>query len=104
MASNVLEVTLNAHYFGRQPDTLVGHCTSISELPQEDIDERTYQNRRSILLRGVDPGELDKLDAAEWTHWTHLSYSDPRTGAPVTFNVRRTETIEPNSARFEILN
>lgn len=103
---NSTKIHLEAVYFNGKSDRLTMQCRSLSLRPAvygpdniaaDGTIMRSLIDRPSLLARGV---ERDKLGTIAWTR---LLFKDPVTGAHEEFDIQVMDTLEPDTARFEIL-
>jgi hypothetical protein len=109
MAWQVTEITLEAHYLNRPPDTLTLACRSVEERAAEYYPDkvaadgavmRSVKERRSLLVRGINPQALETLT---WQP-TDVSFRDSRTGKVESFRVERRYSPEPGTLRLALLD
>jgi hypothetical protein len=89
----VSEITLEAHFYGGEPDPLTTACRSLS-LPPQEFTERSGADgavQRSLKPRiltavGVDASRIRSLPWAR--NINRLTYRDAATGKEETFEVR----------------
>jgi hypothetical protein len=98
---------LEADYFNGKSDRLTMQCRSLSLLPAvygpdnvaaDGAIMRSLIDRPSLLARGLERNKLGTIA------WTRLLFKDPVTGAHKEFDIRVMDTLQPGTARFEILN
>ena len=111
MAWDVTEITLEAHYVNAPSRILTLGCRSVSERAEEyypdqqgglDPAPRSVRRRRSLMVRGISPEDLDGLKGLNWEPYV-LTFTDSRTGIRKSFDdVLRIDTPEPGTARFKV--
>jgi hypothetical protein len=109
MIRQVTQVILERRYLNAAPDTLTLACQSVEERPAEYYPDnvaadgvvmRSVKERRSLLVRGINPQALETLT---WEP-TDVSLRDSRTGKAESFRVERRYWPEPGTLRLALLD